>query len=79
MPTYTFLNTKTNLQETHIMSISELADYKKANPDMKQLIISAPALADPVRVGVGAKPSNQFRDVLKEIKKKNWGSSINTF
>lgn len=79
MAIYTFLNKNTNEEETHLMSISSLDTFKQDNPHLKQLIVSAPGYADPIRVGIGAKPSNQFRDVLKEIKRRNRGSTINTF
>lgn len=78
MPNYTFLNKETGIESTIEMRISELDTYKKENPHMEQLLRSM-ALADPVRVGVGAKPSDGFRDVLKEIKKKVAHNTINSF
>ena len=38
MPTYDFKNTKTGEIEEKIMKISELDDFKKDNPHMKQQI-----------------------------------------
>lgn len=40
MPTYEFKNTKTGEVEEKVMRISELDDYKKDNPHMKQQISS---------------------------------------
>jgi len=40
MPTYEFKNTKTGEVEEKMMRISELDDYKEANPHMKQQISS---------------------------------------
>ena len=38
MPTYDFENTKTGEVTTEMMSMSELDEFKKKNPHMKQLI-----------------------------------------
>lgn len=60
------------------MKIAEYEDYKRSNPHMKQLLSPTP-LADPTRVGVTTKPSESFRDILREVKKKNIHSNINTY
>jgi len=81
-PSYTFLNTDTGETFTEIMSISEREEYLKANPHINQQIVSAPSLADPIRLGL-RKPDDGFRDRLKEIKKAHsrglTKSSVNTF
>lgn len=82
MPTYLFQNTETNEEFEEFMSISALDIFLKENPKIKQLVNGAPLICDPLRVGVGAKPDNGFRDLLKDIQKRNGGSSktnINTF
>lgn len=78
MPVYTFKNTETAETFDIVMSISELSDYKKSNPHLTQLILSAPALADPYSVG-RVKPTSDFNDLLKGIKKKHRGSTIETW
>ena len=80
MPTYKFLNTTTKKEFTDFMSISELEGYLKDNPHFTQLVHGCPAIVSGRGMG---KPDNSFRDVLKEIKKKNSKglskSTINTF
>lgn len=78
MPTYSFLNKETNEEFDIILSMSELDQYKSDNPHLEQLIKSAPALADPTRIGL-RKPDNGFRDVLKKAKSAHRGSTINTW
>jgi hypothetical protein len=82
MPSYTFKNLETDEVITTVMSMSEREDFLKSNPHMQQVIHSAPALGDSIRMGL-RKPPDSFRDVLKEIKKKHskgWTkSTINTF
>lgn len=79
MPTYSFLNNKTGEEFTEFMSISELDNFLKENPDIVQLVNGAPMLVS----GVNQKPDQGFRDLLKDIKKKHSGgltkSTINTF
>lgn len=82
MPNYTFLNTETNEYHELYMSVAEREQYVKDNPAMQQVIHSAPALGDSIRLGL-RKPDDGFRDRLREIKKahsKGWTkSTINTF
>lgn len=80
MPTYKFLNTKTKEEFTDFMSISALEGFLKENPHFTQLVHGCPAIVSGRGMG---KPDNGFRDVLKEIKKKNSKglskSTVNTF
>ena len=79
MANYTFLNNNTGEQFDISMAISELDQYKVDNPHLEQLIIRAPAIADPTRLGL-RKPDAGFRDVLKRVKKASGKESkINTF
>lgn len=78
MANYTFINTKTNREEDLSMPISELDNFKAQNPHMQQIIKTAPAIADPTRLGV-KKPDANFRDVLKKVKKAHRGSTVNTW
>ena len=80
MPTYKFLNTLTKEEFTDFMSISALEGFLKENPHFTQLVHGYPAIVSGRGMG---KPDNSFRDVLKEIKKKNskglTKSTVNTF
>lgn len=80
MPTYKFQNKETEEEFELFMSISELGEYLKENNNIKQLIGGAPMISSGRGMG---KPDNGFRDILKEIKKKNskgiTRSTINTF
>lgn len=78
MANYTFINTETNREEDLSMPISELDEFKARNPHMQQIIKTAPAIADPTRLGV-KKPDSGFRDVLKKVKKAHRGSTVNTW
>jgi hypothetical protein len=82
MPTYLFKNMSTGETFEEFMSITAREEYLVNNPDLIQLVNSAPALGDSVRLGL-RKPDDGFRDVLKEIKNKHSGglsaSTINTF
>lgn len=78
MANYTFINTKTNREEDLSMPISELDEFKAQNPHMQQIIKTAPAVADPTRLGI-KKPDAGFRDVLKKVKKAHIRSTVNTW
>ena len=80
MPTYKFLNNETNQEHEEFMTISALDEYLKANPNLTQLVNGAPMISSGRGMG---KPENGFRDLLKDIKKRNSKgfkrSTINTF
>jgi hypothetical protein len=80
MPTYRFLNNETGEEFEDFMTISALDDYLKGNPNLTQLVNGAPMISSGRGIG---KPDNGFRDLLKDIKKKNSRgisrSTINTF
>lgn len=76
MPTYTFINKETNESETRYMTIHDRDEYLEQNPHIKQAI-TAPALADPVRIGVSKTPDG-FNELLKHAKKSNLHSTIQT-
>jgi hypothetical protein len=82
MPTYRFENKNTKEEWTEFMSISEMEKFLVDNPHVEQLVNGAPLIADPMRIqGTSvSKPSNGFRDILKEVKKAHpLGTGINTF
>lgn len=75
MPTYNFLNNKTQKIKTEFMSISEMETYLVENPNMS-LVLSTPSIVS----GVDGlrKPDNAFRDLLGRIKRNNRRSTIDT-
>lgn len=79
MPTYKFVN-ENGEEFEEFMNISALDEYLKENPNLTQLVNGAPMISS----GRGMKkPEDGFRDLLKDIKKKNSRgisrSTINTF
>lgn len=76
MPFYNFKNKKTGEEFEERLSISEMEDKLKNDPNL-DVIPSAPLIR--TDSFVGKKPDAKFRSLLKNIKKKNKGSSINTF
>jgi hypothetical protein len=78
MPVYTFIDSDDGREFEDMMSIKEKEEYLVNNPNIKQTILHAPGLADPTRLG-RSKPEAGFRDLLKDIKKNNRKSKINTW
>jgi hypothetical protein len=60
------------------MRISELDEFKLQNPHLTQLIVGAPSIGDPVRLG-RVKPDAGFRDVLKNVQHHHKKDNINTW
>lgn len=77
MPTYTFMNKETEEEFDVTMSFSELDSFIKENINLQQ-VFKPMNIADPTRLGL-RKPDSGFRDILKNVKKTNRGSKINTF
>lgn len=79
MPTYRFRNKETNEEFDLFMSMSDREKYLEDNPNLVQTFDTAPLTVS----GVDRKPDQGFRDLLKDMKKKNSGgisrSTINTF
>jgi hypothetical protein len=80
MPLYTFRNKETSKEFDLMLKISERETYLQENPQLEQIITSAPGIGDPVRLGL-KKPDQGFRDVLKNMKsnKAYTGNKINDF
>lgn len=68
MPTYKFKNTITNEEFEEFMSISSLEGYLNDNPHFLQLVNGAPSIVSGRSI---KKPDQEFRNLLKEIKKKH--------
>lgn len=79
MPSYYFQNKETGEVFESIMSIAEKEQFLLDNDNIKQMV-SAPLIHSGRGMG---KPDDGFRDLLKDMKKKNSKgfsrSSINTF
>lgn len=73
MAIYIFLNEITKKEEEHWMNISALDQFKQVNPHMKQMIHHFGGF---VAGKTGIKADEGFRDILREIKKVNPGSTI---
>jgi len=73
MPTYSFRDKETQETFDKLMSYSDKLVFLEENPHLEPIITSAPGIGDPVRLGL-KKPSDSFRDVLKNIKSHHPGS-----
>lgn len=74
MPTYIFKKKTSKKQWSEMMSIAEMEHYLESNSDV-ELVPAAPLIA----TRMTKKPDDGFRDILKNIKKKNPKSTINTW
>lgn len=79
MPLYVFENIETKETFERAMSVTAMESFLEENADRIRIrITTAPALGDSVRLGL-RKPSDHFRDRLRQIQKLNTGDGINTF
>lgn len=78
MPTYRFRDKNTDEVFEKFMSISERDAYVKENDHLEQVPNAGFAYVDTVKLG-RTKPADGFKDLLKQIKKNNIRSNINTF
>lgn len=77
MPTYRWLNPETGEEWDEFMSMTERDQFVKDNPHLQQVPNASFAFVDTVRLG-RTKPDAGFRDLVKQIKKNNRGSTIQT-
>ena len=75
MPTYRFKNNDTGEEFEKFMSISAREEYLQQNPHISTLVNGAPGIGDAVRLGRG--DLGGFKDVLKNIHRRNPGSKMN--
>lgn len=66
MPTYTFKDSRTDETVEFKLRISELDNFKSENPHLQQVVLSSAQLVSGTD---RMKPDDNFRDVLKSIKK----------
>lgn len=78
MPTYDFRHRETGEIVEKLMKISEREDFLRDNPQYESVILSAPSIGDPIRLGV-RKPDQGFREVLQKAKAAHPRGNINTF
>jgi len=76
LPTYNFRHKKSGRKFTKFVSIAACEEYLNKNPNIVQEI-SCPAIVSGISTRL--KPSKDFREILKEVKKKNPKSKINDF
>lgn len=75
MPVYSFINNNTGEEFTDLMSMEEMKMFLVKHPHIMQTFT-------PLNIGystVTKKPDSGFRDILKQVKKSNRGSNINTY
>lgn len=70
MPTFSFKNKDTGEEFEDFMSNSAKEEFLAANPHIIQTITYAPAIADPIQIGVTKTPDS-FNSLLKNISKRN--------
>jgi hypothetical protein len=75
MPFYSIRHKKTGEITEHFMGIQEMEEYEKAHPN-EEVLCGAPGIGDPARLG-RVKPSEDFRDKMRTIKKNHPLGNIN--
>lgn len=81
MPTYVFLNTKTDDLEEHIMSYTKLDAFKVQNPHLERYLSAdnLPILGDGMRMsvpGVGQPDARFEREIIGRMKEKIPGNTM---
>ena len=72
MPTYEFVNTKTDKLEEHIMSISVYDEFKENNPHLERYYGSAPMFSySSAGDFAGKKTDNTWKEVMHKIAEQN--------
>lgn len=77
MPTYTFINTKTNKLVEKVLAISAYNQFVKDHPHLKRYFDTAPAFTFNGKTAVASTgPDNTFKEVLQKIGEKYKGSPL---
>jgi len=72
MPTYEFINIKTNQLEEHFMPISVYDEFKENNPHLKRYIDNAPMFSYSGAGDLsGKKTDNTWKEVMHKIAEQN--------
>ena len=74
MPAYDFENLETGCIEERIMSYTKLEQFKKDNPHLRQVILSAPTTVG--GTGDRVKTDDGFKEVLSKIGDAHPGSEV---
>lgn len=77
MPTYAFRKKSTGEEWTQYMGIAERDEFLSANPDVETFPNGAPMIHSGAGLTRASKPSDYFKDRLREIKKANHKSTVN--
>ena len=78
MPTYNFRHRETGEITEKFFSLSLREEYLKDNPHLESILLGAPSIGDPIRLGI-RKPDNGFREVLSKAKEAHPLGNVNTF
>lgn len=78
VPNYTFEDKNSGEVQTVTLTLAEHEEFVKANPHLEQ-IIAVPGFTTRLAMGSRLKPSESFRERLRDIKKKHPNSKIDTF
>ena len=77
MPTYNFRHRETGEITEKFFSLSLREEYLKDNPHLESVLLGAPSIGDPIRLG--RKPDDGFREVLAKAKEAHPRGNVNTF
>ena len=75
MPTYSFRDKDTGEVFDRLMNWSARNIFLEENPHLEPVLLGAPSLGDPVRLGVRT-TDNGFKEVLSKISEKNYRSNL---
>ncbi len=78
MPTYNFRHRETGEITEKFFSLSLREEYLKDNPHLESILLGAPSIGDPIRLGI-RKPDDGFREVLAKAKEAHPRGNVNTF
>ena len=78
MPTYNFRHRETGEITEKFFSLSLREEYLKDNPHLESVLLGAPSIGDPIRLGI-RKPDDGFREVLAKAKEAHPRGDVNTF
>jgi len=78
MPTYNFRHRETGEIIEKLFKIADREEFLEQNPQYESVMLAAPSLGDPIRLGI-RKPDNGFREVLAKAKEAHPRGNVNTF
>jgi hypothetical protein len=78
MPTYNFRHRETGEIIERLFKIIDREEFLTANPQYESVLLGAPSMGDPIRLGL-RKPDQGFREVLQKAKAAHPLGNVNTF